>query len=69
MLASILLTQGLTFIVTKMGGLGVSVTRGRCFTIKRLTGKRWSAPCFATINHLGFGLTVGKHHVEEQTSF
>lgn len=69
------LTQGLAFLFTSKGGLGLSFEHGWGCVIQRL-GKRavdaegggadgcpdgcvWSAPAFVRINNVGVGLTVG----------
>ena len=54
---------GLQFSVVQTGGLGLSASRGRAFTIARL-GKTagissWSGPSYATCHAAGLGLTVG----------
>lgn len=63
--------QGLAFLFTSKGGLGLSFEHGWGCVIQRL-GKRavdsdagsadgcvWSAPAFVRINSVGVGLTVG----------
>ena len=56
--------QGIQFIITKLGGLLVSVERGHSFVIQRLeadaSGRtQWSGPCFGSISNFGLGLTAG----------
>lgn len=60
--------KGISFIDTKQGGLGVSVSRGRGFTIQRLDDASsktpsWSGPCFVNVTDLGIGLTVGYNQI------
>ncbi len=54
---------GLQFSVVQTGGLGLSGSRGRAFTIARLgrTGglSAWSGPAYATCHAAGLGLTLG----------
>ena len=59
--------QGLAFIFTAKGGLGLSYETGWGCVVQRL-GKRaadgngaplWSGPSFVRINNVGLGLTVG----------
>lgn len=51
--------QGLAFVVQRKVGLGVGVTHGTGFVIKRLDGQRWSAPSFFTLTDVSLGLTLG----------
>ncbi|KAK9799760.1 hypothetical protein WJX73_001210 [Symbiochloris irregularis] len=59
--------KGLLFIVTRGGGLGLSVSRGKGFTIQKLGSvdgqQSWSAPCWATFTDFGLGLTVGYNEI------
>lgn len=62
---------GLQFSVVQTGGLGVSASRGRAFTIARL-GKTagissWSGPAYATCHAAGLGLTMGYDTVSTVT--
>lgn len=63
--------QGLAFVFTSKGGLGLSFEHGWACVIQRL-GKRaadgdahdaascaWSGPAFVRINNVSLGLTVG----------
>lgn len=51
-------------MITRLGGLVLSLERGHSFVIQRLepdaSGKpRWSGPCFGSISNFGVGLTAG----------
>lgn len=54
---------GLQFSVVQTGGLGLSGSRGRAFTVARLGRtagiSSWSGPAYATCHAAGLGLTVG----------
>lgn len=57
--------QGIQFVVTRLGGLVVSVELGQSFVIQRLGtdakgNPLWSGPCFGTISNVGVGVTAGE---------
>lgn len=57
--------QGLQFVFTKKGGVGIGVTRAQGFTIAKLHNNddgtaQWSAPCFLSSTSLSLGAIVGE---------
>ena len=56
--------QGLQFLIIRTGGLLVSVTHGRGFTIQKLTSEdgtvSWAGPLYSTVDQIGLGLSVGQ---------